>query len=125
MGLVVNVNVRTGWLTVLVSMACVGLVGVGVEESLTTLRSFFDFWDLGVHLNGPLSRWTGKGVGDVCGVLEAQTLASIGLRFSRVHPPTFSAAHTDLEYSENHARDGGPPSHCIYVATGSTDFWQP
>ena len=54
--------------------------------------------------------------------MEAPTLGSVGLWFSRVTPPTFSAAHTDLEYSENHARDGGPPSHCIYVATGSTDF---
>ena len=80
---------------------------------------------LGFHLNGPLCRWTGKGVGDLVGVLKAPTLGSIGFRFSRVPPPTFSAAHTDLEYSENHARDGGPPSHCIYVATGSTDFGQP
>ena len=80
---------------------------------------------LGFHLNVPLSRWTGKCVGDAGGVLEAPTLGSIGFRFSRVPPATFSAAHTDLEYSENHARDGGPPSHCIYVATGSTDFGQP
>ena len=29
------------------------------------------------------------------GVLEAPTLGSIGFRFSRVPPPTFSAAHTD------------------------------
>ena len=30
--------------------------GVGGDErGLTTLRSFFDFWDLGVHLNGPLA----------------------------------------------------------------------
>ena len=80
---------------------------------------------LGFHLNVPLSRWTGKGVGDVGGVLEAPTLGSFGIRFSRFSPPTFSAAHTDLEYSKNHARDGGPPSYCIYVATGSTDFGQP
>ena len=86
---------------------------------------------LGFHLNVPLSRWIGKGVGDAGGVMEAlevlesPTLGSIGFRFSRVSPPTFSAAHTDLEYSENHARDGGPPSHCIYVVTGSTDFGQP
>ena len=50
---------------------------------------------LGFHLNVPLSRWTGKGVGGVGGVLEAPTLGSIGFRFSRVPPPTFSAAHTD------------------------------
>ena len=103
----------------------VGLVDVRVKESLTTLRSFFDIWYLGIHLNGPLGRGYGKGVGDVGGVMEAPTLGSIGFRFSRVHPPTFSAAHTDLEYSGNHARDGGPPSHCIYVATGSTDYGQP
>ena len=80
---------------------------------------------LGFHLNVPLRRWNEEGVGGVGGVLEAPTIGSIGFRFSRVPPPTFSAAHTDLEYSENHARDGGPPSHCIYVATGSTDFGQP
>ena len=45
------------------------------------------------------------GVDDFGGVLEAPTSGSIGLRFSRVPPTTFSAAHTDLEYSENHARD--------------------
>ena len=56
------------------------------------------------------------------GAMEAPTLGSFGLWFSRVRPPTFSAARTDLEYSENHARDWGPPSHCIYVATGSTDL---
>ena len=80
---------------------------------------------LGFHLNVPLSRWTGKGVGDVGGVLEAPTLGPIGFRFSRVPPPTFSAAHTDLEYLKNHVRDGGPPSRCIYVATWGTDFRQP
>ena len=80
---------------------------------------------LGFHLNVPLSRWTGKGVGDVGGVLEAPTLGPIGFRFSRVPPPTFSAAHTDLEYLKNHVRDGGPPSRCIYVATWGTDFGQP
>ena len=74
---------------------------------------------LGFQLNVPLSRWTGKGVGDVRGVLGAPTVGSIGFRFSRVHPTTFSAAHTDLEYSENHARDGGPPS------LWGTDFGQP
>ena len=115
------------------------------RKGLTTLRSFFDLWDLGVHLNGPLSlgfhlngplslgfhlngplsRWTGKGVGDVGGVLEAPTLGPIGFRFSRVPPPTFSAAHTDLEYLKNHVRDGGPASRCIYVATWGTDFVQP
>ena len=79
---------------------------------------------LGFHLSGPLSRWK-AGVDVLGGVLEAPTLGSIGFRFSRVPPPTFNAAHTDLEYSKNHARDGGPPSHCIYVATGSTDFGQP
>ena len=52
---------------------------------------------LGFHLNVPLSRWTGRGVGGVGGVLEAPTIGSIGFRFSRVPPPTFSAAHTDLE----------------------------
>ena len=80
---------------------------------------------LGFHLNVPLSRWTGKGVGDVGGVLEAPTLGSFGFRFSRFSPPTFSAAHTDLEYLKNHVRDGGPPSRCIYVATWGTDFGQP
>ena len=65
------------------------------------------------------------GVDVLGGVLEAPTLGSIGFRFSLVHPPTFSAAHTVLEYSKSHARDGGPPSHCVYVATGSTDFGQP
>ena len=69
------------------------------------------------------SEWSVKlleraGVDVLGGVLEAPTLGSIGFRFSRVPPPTFSAAHTDLEYTKNHARDGGPPSHCIYVATG-------
>ena len=80
---------------------------------------------LGLHLNGPLSRWYGKGVGDVGGVLEAHTLGSFGFRFSRFSPPTFSAAHTDLEYLKNHARDGGPLSRCICVATWGTDFGQP
>ena len=80
---------------------------------------------LGFHLNGPSSRWYGKGVGDVGGVLEVPTLGSIGFRFSRVPPPTFSAAHTDLEYLKNHVRDGGPASRCIYVATWGTDFGQP
>ena len=76
------------------------------------------------------SEWSVKsleraGVDVLGGVLEAPTLGSVGFRFSRVPPPTSSAAHTVLEYSKNHARDGGPPSHCIYVATGSTDFGQP
>ena len=53
MGLVVNVNVRTGWLTVVVVWVCAGLVDV--KESLTTLRSFFDILELGIHLNGPLA----------------------------------------------------------------------
>ena len=73
---------------------------------LTTLCSFFfDLspceWSVGLdfHLNVPSSRWTGKGVGDVGGVLEAPTLGSIVFRFSRVPLQTFSAAHTDLEYS--------------------------
>ena len=48
-----------------------------------------------------------EGVGDVGGVLEAPTLGPIGFRFYRVSPTTFSAAHTDLEYSENHVRDVG------------------
>ena len=65
------------------------------------------------------------GVVDLGGVLEAPTLGSIGFRFSRVPPPTFSAAHTDLEYLKSHVRDGGPPSRCIYVATWCTDFGQP
>ena len=64
-------------------------------------------------------------VGDDVGVMEAPTLGSFGFLFSRVSPPTFSAAHTDHEYLMNHARDGGPPSHCIYVATWGTDFGQP
>ena len=46
-------------------------------------------------------------VGDAGGVLEAPAIGSFGFRFSRVSHPTISAAHTDLEYSENHARDGG------------------
>ena len=127
MGLVVMVIVRTG-----LQYAC-GCWGGG--RGLTTLRSFFDFWDLGVHLNGPLclgfhlnvplSSWTGKGVGGVGGVLEAPTLGSIGFRFSRVPPPTFSAAHTDLEYLQNRVRDGGSPSRCIYVDTWGTDFGEP
>ena len=58
------------------------------------------------------SEWSVKSLeragGDVLGgVLEAPTLGPIGVRFSRVPPPTFSAAHTVLEYSKNHARDGG------------------
>ena len=48
-----------------------------------------------------------KGVGDAGGVLEAHTLGPFGVLFSRVSPTTFRAVHTDLEYSENHARDGG------------------
>ena len=113
MELVVMVIVRTG------------LHYAGGGRGLTALRSFFDFRDLGFHLNVPLSRWTRKGVGDLGGVLEAPTLGSIGLRFSRVPPPTFSAVHTDLEYLKNHVRDGGPPSRCIYVSTWGTDFGQP
>ena len=66
-----------------------------------------------------------KGVGDAGGVLEAHTLGPFGVLFSSVSLPTFSAAHANLEYSENYARDGGPPSHCICVVTGSTDFGQP
>ena len=42
------------------------------------------------------------------GVLDAPTIGSFGFRFSLVSPPTISAAHTDLEYSENHAHDWGP-----------------
>ena len=57
--------------------------------------------------------------------MEAPTLGSIGFRFSRVHPQTFSAAHTDLEYTKNHVRDGGLPTRCIYEATWGTDFGQP
>ena len=110
------------------------MVDVGKEMILTTLRSFCDIRVLGIHMNGPLPRvpseWSVRslekaGVDVLGGVLEAPTLGSIGVRFSRVPPPTFSAAHTDLEYSENPARDGGPPSYCLYVATGSTDFGQP
>ena len=118
---------------------------MGVGLCLTTLWSFFVIWCSGIHLNGPLilgfhlndplvigfhlngpvvyGVW--KGVGDVWGVLEAPTLGPFGFRFSRVSPPTFSSAHTDLEYSENHARDWGPPSRYICVDTWSTDFWQP
>ena len=109
-------------------------VGEG-GDSLTTLRLFFvSRWAgihlngplvLGFHLNGPLDLGFWKGVGDVVGVLEAPTLGPFGFRFSRVSPTTFSAAQTDLEYSENHARDGGLPSHCICVATVGTDFGQP
>ena len=85
---------------------------------LTILRSFFVIPFTEIHLNGPLVQgfhlnvllgfviWCG--VGDAVGVLEAPTLGPFGFRFSRVSPPTFSAAHTDLEYSENHARDVGP-----------------
>ena len=79
---------------------------------------------LGLILNVPLSRWTGKGVGDVGGVLEAPTLGPIGFGFSRVPPSTFSAVHTDLEYLKNHVRDGGPLSRCIYVATWGAEFGQ-
>ena len=64
-------------------------------------------------------------VGDVGGAMEAPTLGSFGFRFSRVPPQTFSAAHTDLEYTKKHARDGWPPSYCIYVATLGTDFGKP
>ena len=87
------------------------------RNSLTTLLSFFVILYLrihlkgplvlGFHLNGPLGFGVWSGVGDVGGVLEAPTLGPFGFRFSRVSPPTFCAAHTDLEYSENHARDGG------------------
>ena len=66
-----------------------------------------------------------KGVGGVGGVLEAPTLGPIGFWFSRVSPPTFSAAHTDIEYLKNHVRDWVAPSLCIYVATWGTDFGQP
>ena len=50
-----------------------------------------------------------NGVGDADGVLDAPALGPFGFRFSRVSPLTFSAAHTDLEYSENHARDVSYP----------------
>ena len=74
--------------------------------------------NLGFHLNGPLSCWNEQAL-MISGVSwRHPTLGSIGFRFSRVPPQTFSAAHTVLEYSKNHARDRGPPSHCIYVATG-------
>ena len=39
--------------------------------------------------------------------MEAPTLGSMGFRFSRVPPPTFSAAHTDLEYSRTTHVTGG------------------
>ena len=77
----------------------VGSNGLAVVLRLLGSRSPSE-WSvgLGFNLNVPLSRWTGKGVGDVGGVLEAPTLGSFGFRFSRFSPPTFSAAHTDLEY---------------------------
>ena len=57
MGLVVRVAVREEvlsagvgkWLTVWV------VVVVGSRGVLTTLRSFFDPWVLGIHLNGPFA----------------------------------------------------------------------
>ena len=114
MGLVVMVIVRTG-----LQCASGGVVEEGSNDLAVVLRLLESRspsdWSvgLGFHLNVPLSRWTEKGVGDVGGVLEAPTLGSIGFRFSRVPPPTLSAAHTDLKYLKNHARDEGPPSHCI------------
>ena len=104
----------------------VGSNGIAVVLRLSGSRSPSEWSvDLGFHLNGPLSRWTGKGVGDHGAVLEALTLGPIGFRFSRVSPPTFSAAHTDLEYLKNHVREGWPPSRCIYVAAWGTDFGLP
>ena len=154
MGLVVSVDVRAGlqraggnlggWLTVLVRMGVRRVGGRSGERESNDIAVVLRHlgsrnpseWSvgLGFHLNGPLclgfhpnvplSRW------------NEQALVNSGVSWR--HPPfgpsasgspgppqTFSAAYTDLEYSENHARDGGPPSHCIYVATWSTDFGQP
>ena len=61
MGLVVMVIVRTGLQTAGGGLGGCLVVNVstGVRREggrgLTTLRSFFYFWDLGVHLNGPLA----------------------------------------------------------------------
>ena len=144
MGLVVNVDERAGlqraggnlggWLTVLVRMDVRRVGGRSGERESNDLAVVLRHlgsrnpseWSVVPRFPsecsvGSLDR---SGVEDLGGVPEAPTLGSIGLRFSRVPPPTFSAAHTDLEYSENHARDVGPPSHCIYVATWSTDFGQ-
>ena len=117
MGLAVNVNCVNGVVLGLWTLGWwKGSNGLAVVLRLSRSRNPSE-WSV-----GSLER---AGVVDLGCVLEAPTLGSIGLRFSRVPPQTFSAARTDPEYSENHARDGGPPSHCIYVATGSTDFRLP
>ena len=63
-------------------------------------------------------------VGAAGGAVVEQTFESFAFRFYRVSLLIFSAAHTDLEYSEDHARDWGLTVFLHMSGHGGTVFEQ-